>query len=110
MSRLIAIHPDTCQDPEPEGQEYGYCVFEEISSVSMIKKVSLKANITLNEIMVSSADSGTDLKLNITNERLHQMQQEDPLWKGIMGLLKSSKLQANNPYYVRRQVANDEYN
>ena len=29
MSRLIVINPDTCQDPEPEGHEYGYCVFEE---------------------------------------------------------------------------------
>ena len=25
MSRLIAINPDTYQDLEPEGQEYGYC-------------------------------------------------------------------------------------
>ena len=30
MSRLTTIDPDTCQDPEPEGQDYGYCVFEEL--------------------------------------------------------------------------------
>ena len=30
MSGLIVFNPDTCQDPEPEGQEYGYCVFKEL--------------------------------------------------------------------------------
>ena len=69
MSRLIVIEPDTCQDPEPEGQDYGYCVFEELPNVSMIRKVSPKADITLNEITVSLVESGTDLQLNITCER-----------------------------------------
>ena len=36
MSRLIAIDPDTCQDMEPKGQEYGYWVFEELSNISKI--------------------------------------------------------------------------
>ena len=54
MSRLI----NTCQDLKPEGQEYGYCIFEELPYISMIRKVSPKANITLNDIMASSADSG----------------------------------------------------
>ena len=39
MCRLIATDPDTCQDPEPEGQEYGYCIFEELPKVSTIKSV-----------------------------------------------------------------------
>ena len=33
MSKLIAIHPDTCQDPEPKGHEYGYSVFEELPNI-----------------------------------------------------------------------------
>ena len=96
MSRLTVIDPDTCQGPEPKGQEYGYCVFQELPNASMIKKVLLKAIITLNEISNSSLDSGTDLQLNITCERLCKLQQEDPFCK-TMGLLKSSKLQTNNP-------------
>ena len=39
MSRLIVISPDTCQDPEPEDKEYGYCIFEELLDVSTIMKV-----------------------------------------------------------------------
>ena len=38
MNRLIAINPDTYQDPEPEGQEYGYCIYEELPNVSVIEK------------------------------------------------------------------------
>ena len=34
MSRPIAINPDTCQDAEPEGQEYGYYVLDELLNVS----------------------------------------------------------------------------
>ena len=66
LSRLIVIDPDTCQDPEPEGHEYGYCVFEELPNVSMKKKVSSKVNITLNEVAVSSSAHSADLQLSIT--------------------------------------------
>ena len=104
MSRLIAINCDTCQDPEPEGQGYRYSVFEELPNISTIKKVLPKADITLNEIMVSLVDSGTNLKLNVTNERLCQLQQEDPFCKRTVGLIKSSKLQANNPYYIKDKL------
>ena len=76
----------------------------------MIKKVSPKADVILNQIMVSSADSGTNLKLNVTNENLCQLQQEDPFCKRKVGLLISSKLQGNNPYYIEDKVANEEYN
>ena len=46
MSRLIIINHDTCQGLEPEGQEYGYCILEELPNVSMIKKVSSKVNVS----------------------------------------------------------------
>ena len=47
MGRVIVINPHTCQDPEPEGQEYGYCIFEELPNVSTIRKVFSK--VDLNE-------------------------------------------------------------
>ena len=37
MSRPIAIDPDTCQDPEPDGQENGYCIYEELPHASMMR-------------------------------------------------------------------------
>ena len=98
MSRLIVINPDTCQDLEPEGQEYEYCIFEKLPNVSLINKVSSKVDVTLNEVTVSSADPSADLQLNKTYEWLHQLQQEDPFCKRTMSLLKSSKQQTYNPY------------
>ena len=104
MSRLIIIDPDTCQDLEPEGQEYEYCIFEELPNVSMIKKVSSKVNMTLNEITVSSADLSVNLQLGVTCEQLCQLQQGDMLCKKIMSLLKSSELQNNNPYFMEDEL------
>ena len=85
MSRLIVINPDTCQDPEPEGQEYWYFIFEELPNISVTKILISKSNITLNEMMLPSSHS--DIDLNITHERLCQVQQEDPFFKRIIDLL-----------------------
>ena len=40
----------------------------------------------------------------MTNERLCQLQQDDPFYKRIMVLLKSSKLQASNLYYIEDKL------
>ena len=53
---------------------------------------------------VSSTKHNTDLQLNIAQEQLLQLQQEDPFCKRIIGLLKSSKLQANHPYYIEDEL------
>ena len=37
VNRLIIIDPDICQDPELKSHEYGYCMFEELPSVSTKK-------------------------------------------------------------------------
>ena len=104
MSRLTVIIPDICQDPEPEGQGYGYCIFEELSNVSMMKKEPSKVDVTLNEIIISSVNLDTDLQLDLACKQLHWLQQEDPFCKRIIGLLKSSKLQTNNPYYMEDEL------
>ena len=54
--------------------------------------------------MVSLADLSTDLQLSIISEKLHQLQQENPFYKRIMSLLKSSKLQTNDPYYIEDKL------
>ena len=78
MSRLIVIDSDTCQDPESECQVYGYCIFEELPTVSMTMKVSPKVDVTLNEITISLVNLNTDLQLDVTHKQLHLLQQEHP--------------------------------
>ena len=51
MSRLININPDIHLDPEPEGQEKGYCILQESANASTIKAVA-KANLDITEIIV----------------------------------------------------------
>ena len=82
INRLIVIIHDTFQDPEPEDQECGYCIVEELPNVSMLKKVSPKVSMTLNEIMVSSVDPSAYLHFGITCKGMCQLQQEDPFVKG----------------------------
>ena len=45
MSRLFKLDPDVCQEPEPEGQEYGYCILEQLPSVSTVQRVLHKSKL-----------------------------------------------------------------
>ena len=104
MCRLIGTNAETCQDLEPEGQEYGSCVFEELPNVTTMRKVPSNVRVAPDEIMVSSVDPSADLQVGITYEQLCQLLQQDPFCKGIMSLLKSSKLQTSNPYYIEYEL------
>ena len=104
MSRLLIIDPDTSQDPEPEGHKYGYCIFEELPSVSTKKRLPSTTNVTLNDVVVFSTDHSVGLLLNIICKQLPQLQQEDHFCKRIISLLESSKLQANNPYHIEDKL------
>ena len=42
MTRLVDLDPDMCQDPQPEVQEYAYCVFEQLPNVPTVQKGSSK--------------------------------------------------------------------
>ena len=44
------------------------------------------------------------MQLNIAQGQLHQLQQKDTFCKMIISLLKSSKLQADNPYYMEDEL------
>ena len=68
MSRSIELVPDVCHDPESEGQEYGYCVFEDLPSASMVQRVPQEANMSVNKVNTSSADPETGMKLNIKHK------------------------------------------
>ena len=104
MSRLIVIDPDACRTWSLKARSMGIVYLRSYPMSPQKKKVSSKVNITLNKIMVSLADPSADLQLGITCEQLCQLQQEDPFCKRIMHLLKSSKLQTNNPYYMEEEL------
>ena len=50
MIGLVGLDPNVCQDLKLEGQQYGYCVVEELSSVYIVQKVIQGVTMTVNEI------------------------------------------------------------
>ena len=56
MSRLIELDPNVSQDPEPEGHEYGYYVFEQLSNVPTVQKVPQESNLEVHEIDISKSN------------------------------------------------------
>ena len=57
--------------PQPSGQEYGYCVFEQLPNVCTVQNILHKVNKNITEMNASPAASAVDMKLNITQEKFH---------------------------------------
>ena len=104
MSRFVELDPNVCQETEPEGQEYRYCVFEQSSNDCTVQKVLHKANMTANEINSSSGDSAVDSVINITQRGLCQLQKQDHFCKEILSLLQTFQLQIGDPYCTENEL------
>ena len=81
MSRLVELDPEIFQNSESEGQEYRCCTFEELHSISTAQKVPQEANMTVNEVNTSSADSSKYMKLGMMHRGLCKVQQQDHFCK-----------------------------
>ena len=82
MSRLIDIDPQVQQEPEPEGYEFGYYTFDNLSNIEVTDIES-----TLNSIMdIETRDtSGNNFQgFPINNDILQKLQQEDVFCKSIL--------------------------
>ena len=102
MSQLVSIDPDVQLTAELEGFEYGYYAFDNIDSI--------ETEIEINEI-TNKKDSrnpinmpNKDIVLPIKNDKLMELQQNDKFCKHLISMLKSGKLNTNNPYYIEENV------
>ena len=82
MSRLIEFDTYVCQDSEHKGQEYGYCVFEQLPVVPTLQKMPPKDNTFINETDVPPTNSVVDFHLNITHEGDTPITAEGSILKG----------------------------
>ena len=55
--RICELDLDVRQGHGSEGQEYEYCIFEQLPSVSTIQKVPHKATMTVNEVNIYPTDA-----------------------------------------------------
>ena len=68
MSRLVELDPNICQNCEPEGQEHEYCIFQQLPIVSTVQNWIHTANMTVNAIHTSPANTAIGLMLKIAQD------------------------------------------
>ena len=82
MSRLIDINPQVQPEPEPEGYEFGYYIFDELPSLE-VSDIETTSGSIIN--IETEDDSGNNFqKFPINDEVLYRLQQEDAFCKNIL--------------------------
>ena len=73
MSRLINIDPQTQQDSEPEGYEFGYCTFDTLPTVEV-------SNLEMTQDMSENNKNDSDeepVELPLDNDIMYELQQSN---------------------------------
>ena len=96
ISRLVQIDPEVSL--EPEGYEFGYFIFDEVKS---IKVQAIEINSIKMESEKQPFESERNITLPITNEKLQELQREDPFCAYI---IRKLELTSQNPYYREGKV------
>ena len=104
MSRLIELDPNMSNDQEPKDQEYGYYIFGQLTNVPTVQKVPKKSNLQVHEIDISTSNTTVDIGLTISQEELHQLQQQKNIYKRMWKQLQTSRLQHGNPYFIENDI------
>ena len=99
---MIDIDPQIQSEPEPEGYEFGYYIFDllpalEVTNVETTKKESLETQ--------DEDSSDKDLwKLPISNDILSKLQQEDEFCKNILNQIEKSNIIEGQLYLIRNKI------
>ena len=101
MSRLIQIDPEVSLEPEKKGYEFGYFTFDDMEP---IKVQTIKINFIKIKSKKQPFESEENITLPITNEKLQELQREDPFCANIIRKLEQEKLISQNPYYMEGKV------
>ena len=91
MSHLIEIDPQIQSEPEPEGYEFGYYIFDQLPALEV------------HNIQTSSQDDpNRDLlcELPIQNDMLIKLQQEDPFCRNIIQQIEKGNIKEGQLYKI----------
>ena len=96
MSRLIDINPQTQQDVEPEGYEFGYYTFDtlptiEVSNIETMQDTSSNDEKDIKEILI---------KLPLTNDILSELQLKDMFCANILAQIEKGNIIEGQIYKV----------
>ena len=102
MSRLIEIDSQVQQEPEPEGYEFSYYVFDNLLN---IKVTNIK--LTINSITNIETKDTSDHNFQgfpIDNDVLQKLQQNDVFCKNIFNHIKKGNIPEGQLYIVRDNI------
>ena len=102
MSTLIEIDSQVQQEPEPEGYEFGYYVFDSLPDI----KVN-DIELTINSITdVETKDmSGHDFQgFPIDKDTLQKLQHNDIFCKKVFNQIEKGNIQEGQLYIVRNNI------
>ena len=91
MSRLIEIDPQIKSEPEPEGYEFGYYTFDQLSAVD------------IHDIQTSSQNNPNEevlCELPIQPDMLIKLQQEDAFCQNIMQQIEKGNIKEGQIYKI----------
>ena len=103
MSRLIKITPEIEQKPEPQGQEFGYDIFE---TLEPIETTTHCINELKEEIQTKQNAIPDDLLpiIDLTASQLEDIQMKDKFIKNIVNRLVAKQQPEGKPYYLEGKL------
>ena len=103
MSRLIKITPEIEQEPEPQGQEFGYDIFE---TLEPIETTTHCINELKEEIQTKQDAIPDDLLpvIDLTESQLEDIQMKDKFIKNIINRLVAKQQPEGKPYYLEEKL------
>ena len=100
MSRLRDI--DTQVQPEPEGYEFGYYIFDELPSLE-VSDIEATSGSIINTETEDASDKNFQ-KFPIDDNVLHKLQQEDSFCKNILNQIEKGIITDGQSYLVKDKV------
>ena len=82
MSRLIEIDSQVQQEPELEGYEFGYCIFDNLPDIE-VSDIELTIN-SITDIKPKDTSGHNFQGFSIDNDTLQKLQHNDILCKNVL--------------------------
>ena len=102
MSRLREIDPKVQQEPEPEGYEFGYYVFDNLPSIEV---TDIEPTLNLITDIETKDTSGNNFQgFPIDNDVLQKLQQNDIFCKNILNQIKKGNISDGQLYLVKDNI------
>ena len=99
LSRLIDVNEEVKLPQEPEGHEFGYVPFEQLppTQIEMLEEIIIN-EATNSKVSIQHEDpirENIELELPLTNQRMKELQEQDPKVGQLTKLWSENKLNKN---------------